>query len=204
MTVTVGNVDARTRSREETRARLLESGRALFAERGVARVTTHDIARSAGVAAGTFYLHFKDKHALFREIVFDAISSLRERLEAAMDQAASPSEGVHAQSCALVDFAEKHADLVLIVFGPDSSGAQIEWDVFDYFADNAARIMAERSAQGRFNQVLNPTVAAQALTGMLAHVIAWWVADPTRASREDVIETLTHIQLEGTLPASAD
>jgi hypothetical protein len=35
---------------------------------------------------------------------------------------------------------------------------------------------------------------------MLARVVAWWVEDPRRASRETVARTLTRIQLGGTHP----
>ena len=59
---------AAARSRAATRGRLLSAGRNLFAQRGLHRVTTHDIARMAGVASGTFYLHFTDKRELFRGI----------------------------------------------------------------------------------------------------------------------------------------
>ena len=48
---------------------------------------------SAGVAAGTFYLHFSDKRELFRELALDAIAVLRSDLESATlgapDQAAA-------------------------------------------------------------------------------------------------------------------
>ena len=65
---------AADRSREQTRARLITSGKQLFAKRGLHGVTTHDIARRAGVAAGTFYLHFKDKTELFREIAVETMA----------------------------------------------------------------------------------------------------------------------------------
>ena len=38
----------------------MAAGEALFAEHGLHGVTTHTIAHHAGVAAGTFYLHFPD------------------------------------------------------------------------------------------------------------------------------------------------
>ena len=47
---------------------------------------------------------------------------------------------------------------------------------------------------------LHPEVLAQALVGLLARVVAWWVENPRRASREAVVETLTRIQLGGTHP----
>jgi hypothetical protein len=43
-------------------------------------------------------------------------------------------------------------------------------------------------------------VLSQALVGMLARVVAWWVEDPRRASRDTVARTLTRIQLGGTHP----
>ena len=51
---------------------------------------------------------------------------------------------------------------------------------------------------GELARDLDPAVAAQATVGMLARVVAWWVEDPERASREDVVRTLTRIQLTGT------
>ena len=59
---------AAARSRRETRRRLVEAGTELFAREGLHGATSAQIARRAGVAAGTFYLHFRDKQDLFREI----------------------------------------------------------------------------------------------------------------------------------------
>ena len=55
---------APARSRADTRRRLLEAAVALFAERGLHGVTSAQIARRAGVATGTFYLHFPDDRFL--------------------------------------------------------------------------------------------------------------------------------------------
>ena len=38
-----------------------------FVEKGFAAVRMEDIARRAGVAKGTIYLHFKDKETLFED-----------------------------------------------------------------------------------------------------------------------------------------
>ena len=55
-----------------------------FAEEGLHAVTSARIARRAGVATGTFYLHFADKHVLFEEIAFrgSLYWTLRQRLPA--------------------------------------------------------------------------------------------------------------------------
>ena len=60
-------------------------------------------------------------------------------------------------------------------------------------ADNTiARAMEARYARV-FPDVgiaLHPGAAAQARAALLVRVIAWWVEDPSRATREEVIETL--------------
>jgi AcrR family transcriptional regulator len=51
-----------------------------FIARGFAATRLDDVAKRAGVAKGTIYLHFKDKEALFEELVRTAIVPLITRL----------------------------------------------------------------------------------------------------------------------------
>jgi len=196
-----GASGARERSRLATRARLLGAGRALFAEHALHGVTSHDIARAAGVAAGTFYLHFPDKQALFREIVYEAVRQLRERMETAFETALESGQdieiAVRAHAQALVEFAEANADLVRIVFGRDHGDVEVEADVLDYLAQVGADVLRRRIARGSIRTFLEPAVASQALTGMFVRVIAWWIDGGMRTPRQSMIDTLVAIQLKG-------
>lgn len=49
---------------EQTRARVIDAAIALFAKRGFASTSTHDIAKAIGMTPGTLYWHFEDKEAL--------------------------------------------------------------------------------------------------------------------------------------------
>jgi AcrR family transcriptional regulator len=191
---------AARRSRAATRAHLLAAGRALFCERGLHGVTSHTIAAEAGVAAGTFYLHFRDKAELFREVAEDALARLRQRLDAATAGARGARESVPALSEALISFAEENRDVVRLLFSRATEAADVEADVLDQLASSVAEHRRARIAAGELAADLDPDVAAQALVGLLARVVAWWTEDPSRASREVVIETLTRIQLSGTHP----
>jgi TetR/AcrR family fatty acid metabolism transcriptional regulator len=197
MDVSEPPLTARARSRQDTRKRLFQSARTLFSARGLHEVTTHDIARRAGVASGTFYLHFKDKESLFREIVYEAIDGMRQRLRAARQSAPDARAGVRAHAEALVSFAEENRDLVRIVFGRAHGVARLESDVLDYLATSATEIFRERKAAGAVDAALDAQVTAQALTGMFARVVVWWIENPDQISRESVVETLVHIQLDG-------
>jgi AcrR family transcriptional regulator len=206
MGVSQASSSAPARSRAATRGRLLRSATELFASRGVARVTSHDVAREAGVAAGTFYLHFKDKRELFREIVFAAATRLQERLDAA--GAAAPvgdrALEVRLRTAELIAFASDERDLIRILFGGQHGAADLGSDVLDHLAERNEAAL--RGRPGAHDGALHPGVTAQAVVGMLGRVVAWWAEDPGRAPREQVIETLIHIQLSGTRasPQGAD
>lgn len=191
---------AADRSRAQTRAGLVSSAKALFAAHGLHGVTTHAIARRAGVAAGTFYLHFKDKAEIFREIALDTMAELRQVIAHANPPDAGLRDGVRTRVELLVRFAEENRDVMRIIFGNDTEAAQVEFELLDAFAADIARGRSQKVEAGEMPAEIDPAVMAQALVGMLARVVRWWLEDPSRASRETVIETLTRIQLSGTHP----
>ena len=197
--MSVSRQSAPARSRESTRGRLLTSGVRLFAQHGLNGVTTHDIARKAGVASGTFYLHFPDKSALFREIAADTEERLRVRIDEAVAHSADLRGAVRAQVEALFDFASQNRDTIRILFGPDAgaTGSQL----LDAFATSIAEGRRHAIATGEMPSEIDAAVLSQALVGMLCRVLLWWLEDPDPIARETVVETLTRIQLSGTHPA---
>jgi AcrR family transcriptional regulator len=58
----------RLRDRDETRRRLVDAAERVLRAKGLARATTKEIAREAGLAEGTLYLHFADKLDLIRAV----------------------------------------------------------------------------------------------------------------------------------------
>jgi AcrR family transcriptional regulator len=62
------------------RAAIVAAGLDEFTARGFAATRLDDVARRAGVAKGTIYLHFKDKEALFQELVRTALVPLIARM----------------------------------------------------------------------------------------------------------------------------
>lgn len=68
--------------RERTRAALVAAGMALFAERAIDAVAIDEIVALAGVAKGTFFNHFDDKHDFARAIA----GAVRAEVEARVAQ----------------------------------------------------------------------------------------------------------------------
>jgi AcrR family transcriptional regulator len=78
-----GRKGARAARRDERRAAILAAALDEFAARGFAATRLDDVARRAGVAKGTIYLHFRDKESLFQELVRSMLSPLVGTIEAA-------------------------------------------------------------------------------------------------------------------------
>jgi AcrR family transcriptional regulator len=66
----------------ERRAAIIEAAMDEFIARGYAATRLDDVARRAGVAKGTIYLHFKDKESMFEELIRTAIVPLISRIAA--------------------------------------------------------------------------------------------------------------------------
>ena len=59
----------RQRRSMEKKLRIMETARDLFGEKGLSGTNSNEIARKAGVSVGTFYSYFRNKKALFLDIL---------------------------------------------------------------------------------------------------------------------------------------
>ncbi|MGJ4908069.1 TetR/AcrR family transcriptional regulator [Bradyrhizobium sp. HKCCYLS2033] len=66
----------------ERRAAIVQAAMDEFIARGFAATRLDDVAKRAGVAKGTIYLHFKDKESMFEELIRTAIVPFVGRLAA--------------------------------------------------------------------------------------------------------------------------
>lgn len=77
--------------RERTENALIDAATEVFLQHGYDGATTGEIARVAGVAAGTFYLYFEDKRAAYvavsTRVAHDLLGQMREVIEPGMSVA---------------------------------------------------------------------------------------------------------------------
>jgi AcrR family transcriptional regulator len=77
--------------RARTRAQLIEAGHALFAKQAVESVTVDDLIKEAGVAKGTFYVHFDGLEALIAAVAEDLVQSFDELLQSSRTSITEPA-----------------------------------------------------------------------------------------------------------------
>jgi AcrR family transcriptional regulator len=79
---TAAPASSRATRAAERRAAIVDAAMEEFIARGFAATRLDDIAKRAGVAKGTIYLHFKDKESMFEELVRTVIVPVVARLNA--------------------------------------------------------------------------------------------------------------------------
>ncbi|HEX3648440.1 MAG TPA: TetR/AcrR family transcriptional regulator [Pseudonocardiaceae bacterium] len=103
------------------RARIVAAAQEAFAAEGLS-VPLDEIARRAGVGAGTVYRHFPTKEALFETVVFGRVTAIGERISRWAEDA-EPGPAFFTMIEALVEQGAMKRDLVdaLTVAGVDIS-----------------------------------------------------------------------------------
>ncbi|MBK8165699.1 MAG: TetR/AcrR family transcriptional regulator [bacterium] len=195
---------ARQRAAAATRERILAAAAALLAEYGSPKTTIAMVARQAGVAAGTVYLHFPDREALLREVLADALSQLKLALaEVASERAErSAAADVRRRTEGLVAFAANHAELAAVLFHPTHLVTPAGREALEFLVASQAAALTEGQARHWVRPDLEPLLAGRALVGSLLQVLGWWV-DRRRSGQiapdpVDVAAQLANLRLYGT------
>lgn len=80
----------------DVRERLLDAARKRFGRYGVRKTTVDEIAKDAGLARATVYLHFRSKRDLYRELLGADTAQLVAEIEDAMTRHDDPLERIRA------------------------------------------------------------------------------------------------------------
>lgn len=109
-----------TRSRErDKRHALLRAARDVLVEQGYHHARIDEIAARAGVAKGTYYLYFKDKRAIFAELVDGLVARLEAAIVRVDERGDLGAQVQHNIRASIAVLAEDPA-LARIVLGPTS------------------------------------------------------------------------------------
>ena len=163
----------------DKRDAILRAAIETFAARGFFNAQVADVARTAGVAAGTVYLYFRGKDdlliSIFERTMKDAIEAGRRSLVGR----AQPADRLREIARLHLDRLGRDRDLA-IVFQVELRQSTKFMERFSatYLREYLGIIrdvIAEGQAKGVFRKPINPTLAAKMLFGALDEMATNWI-----------------------------
>jgi AcrR family transcriptional regulator len=167
MTDVVTNVDGRPLSKRglDTRRRLLDAAERVFGKLGFHDASIVKVADAAGVAAGTFYLYFDSKKAIFDELVRDLNRRVRHAMKEGSSQGETRLQSELLGFEAYFRFTSEHPALYRIIRQAEFVSPEMLRYHYDRLSDGYIEALAAASDSGEIGR-LDPEVAAFALMGM--------------------------------------
>jgi len=182
----------RERRKAQTRRQLLDAARTLFAQNGYDATRPQDIARTADVAVGTFYLHFADKRAAFLAFTEEAAQQLMERVRTRTADARDFSERLMRSLEAIVEYAEAHPGVLAAAFADAAvlaAGVPEGVSLRDRLALTLAQALREGMLRGELRRDYEPAVIAHGIVGLVQQGLRFGVhaGVERRALLEDLV-----------------
>ncbi len=103
------------RIKDERREAILKAALHIFARKGLAAARISDIAAAAGLSYGLVYHYFRDKEALFVELVRRAVLGGARVTQEALDAEGTPLERLHALCEEMVEGIRNDPEYLLLV-----------------------------------------------------------------------------------------
>lgn len=180
----------------DKRDAILKAATEVFARRGYFQSQVADIARAAGVAAGTVYLYFRSKDDLLVSIFERTMKETLAEGRAAIEGIDDPRERLRCIARLHLERMGRDRDLA-VVFQVElrQSTKFMERFSSSYLRDYLGIIrdaIADGQATGAFRGTFNPTVASKVLFGALDEMATNWILThrkyPLAAQADEVIE----------------
>jgi AcrR family transcriptional regulator len=182
----------RERKKRELRARIYETARQLFLERGFDATTVVEIAEAADVAQGTFFNHFASKNDLLAEMANEASDHLHGMVDAQCARSASALARIagfaEAVASELAQARGLARDVILELM---RTGAR-QGEAYPYLAGVYApftAILREGQEKGEVRGDLDATFLAEIVVGALNGSVTNWLADPDYPLEERLHQT---------------
>ena len=148
--------------RARTRAQLMQAARALYAERAVEAVTIDELVNEAGVAKGTFYVHFEHLTDLQAAVAGELAQTFDDLLQPLRLKLADPIERIAAGCAAFIREALRDPAWGSLV----ARGAWALPTVASAARTNLSRDLHHAAAKGRLS-AMTPELAFDLVTGIV-------------------------------------
>ncbi|HZS38404.1 MAG TPA: TetR/AcrR family transcriptional regulator [Polyangia bacterium] len=191
---------ARQLRADDTRARLFAAAAAAFTERGYNETTVDEIARRAGVAKGTFFVHFASKASVVIELVKIQTRATERARARALESGGSPVDALRATVLMLGEQAGASRELSRAVLAAGLMSREVGGATDALFGEVYKQMIADaREAQRRklVAAKLDPETVASALMASYLGAALHFTSSPRSKELMVVLRPLVEANLDG-------
>jgi len=187
---------------EETKARIMQVARQLFAKNGYDATGVADICKAAGVSKGSFYHHFPSKQAVFLTQLEEWLAALDNRMAPLLSGSQTvPESLVQTAAVAGQVFESASGQLPMFLeFWRAASHDPLVWQTtigpFRRYQELFAGIVEKGIAEGSLRSV-DPASASRVIVALALGMILQGVIDPHSAAWGKVTQDGIRFLMEG-------
>lgn len=191
---------------EITRRKILDAAQREIGRRGFAEASVATITAEAGVAQGTFYIYFRSKEEVMRELVLHMGRMLRHHLTEATEQARGRLDAERLGLRAFLGFVRKNPDLYKVVEESQFVDEKVYRQYYTEFAKSYRIALAAAEKRGEIAAGRNGSTT-EVRTWMLMGISVflgqrYGLWDP-KTPLDPIVEAATAMISHGLAPATA-
>ena len=180
---------------------IIDAAVQVFARKGYYNSRVSDIAKEAGIAAGTIYLYFRTKDdilvTLFREKMTEFVGTVRKAIADEPDAVAKLRRLIHLH----FELLEGRPELAEVVQVEQRQGQKFfrgasAHEISSYFA-LIGSVLEEGVAEGRLRPTLPVKIATKTLFGAMDQMATSWVLGKRGYQLADTADAVADIFLQG-------
>lgn len=192
----------------DTRTRILEAGRRMFAKHGYEKASLDLIASDAGLTKGAVYWHFSSKHDLFLAILEHSLQQQLRLLPAQIEHIFTLED----PEAALAEWFQMQFDcldqdgfgsMLFLEFITSSREADVREklrDVHGRLIDGVTEFIDELQHRGNIFGEIDSHAISLALDALLKGYVIEWLIDPERCKSEGVFQSIAKLLWRGLHP----
>jgi AcrR family transcriptional regulator len=184
---------------EKTRRAILRAGEGVAAQYGVNRANIAEITREAGVAQGTFYVHFESKRDLIEGFVKYINRLMRQELQRYVAQTRDRRDAERVGIVAFYEFLRQHREMYRIVPEYEMIGREVALWYYNKIAHGYIQGLEQGIQRGEIRD-FPVAFLARSLMGLTHFIGLKWIIWATNSHAEipgQLLQDIIHLVLYG-------
>jgi TetR/AcrR family fatty acid metabolism transcriptional regulator len=193
---------ARTQARDVYRTSILEAAERAFTRRGWASTKIADIAREAGLAAGTLYNYFESKEQILESLIEWRGGQVVEKITAIAHGAGTPLSRLREYTSWMLHHLETDG-IAVRIYAEARSGLPLKpaqrccSDNYQRHLDISRELIAEAQAARELRVDVDTEDLVMALAGIIGGHINAWLQTPTKGALAQRVNRIYDLFLKG-------